>query len=785
MAGITGISGLIAGFDTRGAVDELLSPRQAEIDRLVRQQDGESVKQNAFYELNTLIRDFRSISNGMLDSDKFFSYTASLTSDNASVPATSLLDVSGTDAVDAGNHTIIVEALAMAQRTASSSAVQDSGATAAASDTSALGLTGSFQINGQAISVTASDSLQEIAGSINAENALTGVTASVVKVADSDFRLTLTSDTTGATGFTLSGADLDADTGGALAGLNIGAVGQSNASQELQAAQDSQVNIDGLTIYRSTNSISDALQGITLDLKQASPTTSVSMSVGIDTAAVQNMVLDFIDAYNAVTSFINGQFAIDNETGERGVLASESILTTVQSRLANSLVSSVSGLASDRNSLVKIGVEPDVNGQLQINETLFTNFLNNDVTAIRDVFVASGSSTNTDINFLVTGTNTPSGSYAVDIGTAATQASVTGSADLVGATLAADETVTVTESGSGRQAIVDLLTGQGQSAIISALNAEFDAEYTESRVFDQVLLDGGSPATGATTFSALGLGVAANDTITITGTNRGGTQISNSFTILDPATDTISDLLSSIQSAYGQQVVASLDGSGRLVVTDSKAGDSQLSVTLTANNEGAGTLSLGVDTTALTTEGRYALGLEAIVSGNGVAIRHTNYGAASGFSISQTVDGLGIANASFSGVDVSGTIGGESATGSGQLLIGNSGNIDNMAISYTGTATGAVGDLVLSAGASAQLDNVLDIYSNPFSGLIQNTILASEGTVDDYITRIADLESQMAKQRELLLNSFAQMESLMASLQQSGSFLTQNIDAMNAASRRY
>jgi len=713
----------------------------------------------------------------MADASAFFGYTASLASSSASVPASTLLDVSGTNAVSAGQHSIIVQQLAQAERLSSSVAVKDNAGTVAGSDTTPLNLSGTFQINGTNITVSAADSLQDIAANINQLNkgaSATGVSASVIKVATNDYRLTLVSDTTGSTGFTLAGAALDA--AGTLAGLQLGATGQTNARQVLQAAQDAQVGIDGLTITRSSNTISDALAGVTLSLKQADPTVTVNMSIGVDQQALRANVQSFVDAYNNVQAMVNEQFKFNADTGTSGVLSGEALLTTFQSTLFGSVMQSVPGLTSDRNSLIMIGVEPDSNGQLYINEDRFAPFLASEPNAIRDVFVAQGSSINNDLQFLTNGLNTPSGTYSANITQAATRASVTGSTDLT-AGLAANEALTITETGSLRQAIVNLTTGQTQSQILSALNTEFSRVGTESHQLATALTVAATPAVASNTFADLALGVLAGDTISITGTSRSGLAISGTYSVIDPATDTLSSLLSAIQSQFNQQVIASVDATGHIQITDTQSGDSQLALTLTANNESGGTLAFGADT--VTQEGRYAMSVEAVASGTGITIQSTAYGSNSGFSIAQSADGLGMLDQALTGVDVAGTINGLAANGSGQLLLGSAGNVDGMGLFYTGTAP-VTSDVVVGVGIAAAFEGLLDMYSNPVTGLVQNRISSSQSNYDTLTARIADLTAQMEQQRVTLTQSFARMEQAMATMQQSGDFLTQQINAQNS-----
>ncbi|MDX8403089.1 MAG: flagellar hook-associated protein, partial [Mariprofundaceae bacterium] len=332
------------------------------------------------------------------------------------------------------------------------------------------------------------------------------------------------------------------------------------------------------------------------------------------------------------------------------------------------------------------------------------------------------------------------------------------------------------EIASSSQAVVALTAGMSAQNIADALNTEFAQVYTDKHQMDTALTAGGSPIVSADTFSALALGVTAGDTITISGTKRTGVAVSSTFTVLDPTQDSMADLLSAIQSAFDQQAVASIDASGRVVATDSNSGTSQMTFLLTANNEGVGTLDFG--TASAVTEGRYALNQSAAVSGNFVSIEHNDFGSGSSFSIAQSVNGLGITDGSFLGVNVVGTINGEAATGIGQILLGSSGNVDGLAALYTGTATGSVGSFDLGMGIGAAYDNLLDRFANPATGFIQSTIKSSQDVIDQIQLRIGDLDFQLGKQREQLLKSFAAMEAQIGLLNSTSQWLTQQTTIM-------
>jgi len=178
-------------------------------------------------------------------------------------------------------------------------------------------------------------------------------------------------------------------------------------------------------------------------------------------------------------------------------------------------------------------------------------------------------------------------------------------------------------------------------------------------------------------------------------------------------------------------------------------------------------LSFGNDVVAK--EGRYAMSVQAVLSGNFIALESTSYGAGSGF----TVTGLGLANQTASGSDVAGTINGLSATGSGQSLRGTSGNVDFLSMLYTGTATGAVGNITLGLGIGASFDGLLDNFANPVTGFIQGSVQSEQTTFDDLTKRIDNITRQMEQQRVTLLGQFNAMQQAISSLQNNSSFLSQ------------
>lgn len=812
--GAANISGLASGIDFNSVVDKLMAVEQRKIALVQANQATETAKQNALTSLNSDMLSLRTQAQTLADSSTFFVNASALASDTATDPAT-LLKITPSSTATTGTNTVKINALAAAEKLGSSSAIIDANTSVAVTDTTtALGLTGGFSVTGQAssaqtVSVSSTDSIQDIVNAINSLNAganATGVTATILTVnstsGSEDIRIVLSADNTGATKglVTLAGTDLDA--AGTLSKLNLGATGQSNARTSLQTAADASLTVNNVSgITRDTNTITDIIPGLTLDLlKVDAISTTITITTSVDQTAVKSKIQAFVDGYNKVMTFINDQMKFDANTNTSGLLSSNATVRSIQTQLSSSILQSIPGLKSDRNNMVLIGVAPDATGQLVIDDAKLSDLLSTDPTAVRDVFAATGTGSTASLQFLTFGTGTVSGNYAVNITQAAAKANILGTTNLSSGIGAGNtDTVTVTDAG-GRKASLTFngngasgsdKNGSSISAIVSALNAEFGTTYTEKRQMSTALVTGtGSASTSATLLNTLtdgtnNLNVAASDSITITGTKRNGSSVTATFNVLDPATDTVGDLLSAIQVAFDQQATATIDATGKITLTDNTEGDSTLSFTLASSNS-ALNARLGSDT--VVTEGRFAMQLSAAASSNTLQIQATNFGGGSDFQVTQSTDSFGFSSLTIdtglpgqpstvtAGANVAGTIDGLSTTGAGQILTGNAGNVDGLALLYSGLSTGVVGNMAVSLGLGAVYDNLVDIFTNPAVGLILNDVSSSQTIVDNLQIQIDDQTARIEQERSRLIKGFQQMETLISGLKTTGQFLTQQFN---------
>jgi len=553
--------------------------------------------------------------------------------------------------------------------------------------------------------------------------------------------------------------------------------------RELVQAGDALLELDGVEITSQDNVLDDLLPGVTLNLRKADAGTTVSLNVERDVDAVMGKMESFVEAYNGVASFIRQQQSYDTEKqSPGGVLFGDGTLSSVKSDLTGVLLQSVWGVSQEYSTMGLMGIRLDNEGHLSIDRDTLRGYLNTNFNDVRDLFAVRGTSSAGALEYVGSTRDTRSGQYVVHITQAAARSTATAD-NAVGATLGTDETLTITEGGSIAE--VSLTADMTLSEAVRVINAELDTVHTEKLTGSEALLSGGAAATSAATWASLdGTTLSDGDVVSFTGTTRKGTSVSGSYTISDAASDTLQGLLSAIESAFNSEVTAGMDGSGHIVVTDKTQGASGLSLVIN-EPDGKG-LEFG---TVLTTneggqEGRYAMTITASAEGGRLILSHESYGSAYGFSVSETANVFWSADQAVdNGKDVAGTINGESATGSGQVLTGDKGqsSVAGLSLRYTGTDQDAdVGSLKLTLGVAELFERSLFNITDSFEGYVALKQTSLQGRIDNYDTRIAKMEVRVDLKMETMINRFVAMEKALSTIQNQSAWLTGQIQSLTA-----
>ncbi len=606
------------------------------------------------------------------------------------------------------------------------------------------------------------------------------VTASI----DTAGRIVLRDDEAGASQLTLN---LQANNEGAgslaLGSATRTTTGTEARSSELQAGQDAQFRINGIELSRTTNTITDAVEGVTLNLLQAEEGELINIDIDKDdTSALRDNIRSFVDQFNTAMDLIDEQFAYDEATQSAGPMAGDSTLLSLQSRLRSVVTSQVDGLDEGFNALVLVGINFDRTGRLQIDEDRLTEVLNENLEDVRKLFVAQGNASGDGVDYVSSNSRTTAGNYSVSITQAAAKASLVGSVEF-GGVLGDDQTLEIIDKVTGKPARIELSAGDDLDSIVTQINSELTSDVAEvRRATIANTTDGNTAILASTAFADIfGAGAQSGDTIRINGTTHDGTGLSRVFTIEDAATTTVGDLLTEVRSMFGGRVSANLDSEGRIVITDNQVGDSNLTLTLIEENEGGGSLNFG--SIEVESEGRLGLDITASNRDGRLAIEHNGFGVRNGFSVGAELAELGLGAESVEGRDVQGLIDGQEADGFGRILTGKIGadNVDGLSLrvnlsddelSQQGEEQGSVN---LIFGVGRLLTDELRAITDSFDGTIKNRERAIDDTIDDLDSRIADMERRIEQKRLNLVGRFASLEGSIATLQSQGNFLSSQL----------
>jgi flagellar capping protein FliD len=234
------------------------------------------------------------------------------------------------------------------------------------------------------------DTLQQVADKINLQSGTTRIGAEIYQLANGQAKLLL-KPTNDNISFTTSG-------GGATAlGLTAG-----KFDEQLSA----KLEFNGLTAVRSTNTINDFIRGVTFDLFQANPGSTITVSVENDLASVKGTIATFVEKFNDVQKFIASQQVLD-ETGnasKEAVLFGNGALRNVDLQLANFVATGAIGVATGVGKVTTFGdIGLSVNaadGTLSVNDTRLDEALLKNFDQVRSVFAFDSTSTNSDFTVL-------------------------------------------------------------------------------------------------------------------------------------------------------------------------------------------------------------------------------------------------------------------------------------------------------------------------------------------------------------------------------------------------
>jgi flagellar hook-associated protein 2 len=248
------------------------------------------------------------------------------------------------------------------------------------------------------VNVSSTATLSDIASAINSASGNPGVTATVINGTNGS-QLLLSSNQTGvANGFSIAAGS------GSSTGLsNLATTLNTAGSNE---AKDAQLTLNGIAVTSASNSVSGALDGVTLNLTAIG---STQLTVKQDTASTASAVQAFVTAYNSYVSSIGNLSSYNATTQVAGPLLGDSTLNSVVNQISSVLSKNVPG--NSIGSLASLGITRQADGTLALKSSTLTSALSSNPSAVQDLFAGS-SGYATKLNSVIDGFTSSSGIIA-------------------------------------------------------------------------------------------------------------------------------------------------------------------------------------------------------------------------------------------------------------------------------------------------------------------------------------------------------------------------------------
>jgi flagellar hook-associated protein 2 len=367
-------SGIGSGLDIAGIVSQLLTAEAQPVEtRIAKQEARVQVRLSAYGTMKSALTEFQNQVDSMKELNEFLARKATSGDE-------SLFAVSADSSALPSSYAVEVVQTAQAQKL-NSAAFVDAGTIVGTGD---LQLT----VGANAFTVQVTEENNTLAGirdAINAASDNAGVSASIVNAAAGSF-LILTGEKTGQINsitVTQSGGD------GGLASLEYDPLNGLNSLTEAIAAQDALIRVDGFDVTSETNSISGAVQGVTLDIFAAAPGELVSLNIVNDEEVVRGTVNDFVASYNQLVELFDQLTSYDVENLTAGPLLGDSTARNIRDQIRRELSNSVTDIEANFSTLSEVGIELKLDGSLEVNEVKLSATLDEDFSNFGRLFAAT------------------------------------------------------------------------------------------------------------------------------------------------------------------------------------------------------------------------------------------------------------------------------------------------------------------------------------------------------------------------------------------------------------
>ncbi len=405
------VSGIGSGLDIEGLVTQLVAAEgQPTTLRLDQKEAALQAELSAFGSLKGALSSFQSSLSGLTSLSGF-------NARKATVNDPTLYTATAASTATPGTYDITTTTLAQAHKLASTAFADITSTVGSGTITFRFGeydaTESTFTPKSGAASETVvidntNNTLAGIRDAIN--NADIAVSASVINDG-TGYRLLISSTSTGdENGLEITVDDDDGnDTDASGLSQLLFTTATKNLSTTVSGA-DAQLTIDGLAIISASNTITDAIEGVTLNLAD---TGLAKLTVELDKATTKTAIEGFVNGFNTLMGTINSVSSFNVETQEAGILLGDVTLRGIETQLRQILGEQIGNGAV--RSLVDIGITTERDGTLLLDSTKLQDALDNHYEDMATIFTAFAKPTDPLVRFVSNTDDTQAGVYAIDI----------------------------------------------------------------------------------------------------------------------------------------------------------------------------------------------------------------------------------------------------------------------------------------------------------------------------------------------------------------------------------
>lgn len=428
---VTSATTSTTNLDVNGIVSQLMTVERQPINKLNAKEAGFQAQLSAYGSVKGAVSGFQAALQGLNNPSKFNTLKATPSD-------TTVLSASATSIAVAGTYSLDITSRAQSQnlvavgQTSSTAAIGGGTSTTVTFDfgtisggtlTDGIYSGATFASNGggtKSIVIDSSNnSLQGIRDTINA--AKLGVTATIVNDGGTTpYRLVLKSDSNGASNSLKITSSGDASVDSLL---SHDPAGTQNLTQT-ETAQNAVFKVNGVEVTKSSNTITDVIQGVTFTLNKSDATTT--LTVARDAAGINASVTSFVKAYNDLSATLTNLSAYDPASKRGAILQGDSTVRSLQTQLRGMLSKAVVGTSGALTTLTDIGITTQKDGSLALNQSKLDSAMANNFSDLASLFTSVGKATDSLVSYNNATSATKAGSYAVNVTQIATQGKLSG-----------------------------------------------------------------------------------------------------------------------------------------------------------------------------------------------------------------------------------------------------------------------------------------------------------------------------------------------------------------------